>query len=210
MEILTRTSRCWIRGTDPPEETPASQTKKGRGETEPTLLIIAFLPVPVHSWSKAFQQPCEQRNSVLMDFEQGINLTPTAWSVLGSGPVVQRFIDLVDGIVSLDPGRGRTQLSESRVPASSGPTPSIAPKNVPISVTPPSPERGANVTAPTRSTTSPSPSLSETQLPTLRRDVLHLRNQSPRSDRARYDKSIGLGRLAVARRLKAFTAIEGY
>jgi hypothetical protein len=30
-----------------------ADNKKGRGENAPTFLIIAFLPVPVHPWSKA-------------------------------------------------------------------------------------------------------------------------------------------------------------
>jgi hypothetical protein len=31
---------------------PEDGNKKGRGETAPTFLIIAFSPVPVHPWSK--------------------------------------------------------------------------------------------------------------------------------------------------------------
>jgi hypothetical protein len=147
-----------------PAETPASQAKKGRGETAPTFLIIAFLPVPLHPGSKAFQR-CglagkEIQCSWILNKEPTY---PTAWLVLGSGPVV-------------------FEGSSTSSPGSSDSTHTLE-----------------NLTFPV---------LSQTQLPTLRRYVLHLRNHSPRSDRAHYDKSIGFGSLAVTRRLKASTAIE--
>jgi hypothetical protein len=56
METLTTTSLCWTHDTDPGERSGLSVNKKGRGETAPTFLIIAFSPVPVHPWSKAFQR----------------------------------------------------------------------------------------------------------------------------------------------------------
>ena len=83
-----------------------------------------------------------------------------------------------------DPGRGRTQLSESRVPGEFWSHALNRTKERPDQRYARVPNVLMSQHAHARKPHLPR-SLSRTQLPTLRRYALHLRNHSPRSDRAR-------------------------
>jgi hypothetical protein len=133
-----------------PEETPAPRAKKaGRNRTDLThhRLLTGASAFIVKSISA--MRPREQRNSVLMDPEQGTNLP--------------------HGVVSLGQRPSRFEGSSTSSPGSSDSTHTLENLTFPVTIANPAPRPPG---------------------------------------RARYDKSIGFGSLAVARRLKASTAIE--